>query len=261
MKLRTQFLPRELETHTSSNFSCDAAACASPLLPAMQADASTWRRIETIPCVPYDLQRGLPNKPPSQLMGSVMDLNAKIGGPVTDEDVLGMWASHSGVEVLEYKTVSDERGRHLEYSVLFCSNEEDSVDHSKQARLVQRRFSEFDQLRRTLAPFARRAHITLPPLPSKFTFGFALAAKLGARRQVLLQKWLSEIVLCPSLWCEPLRCFLGMSPSPETLADRDDGVNIRRAAVVAVKEVSVIDSADSADFAKQMAAADRRFNV
>ena len=81
---------------------------------------------------------------------------------------------------------------------------------STNARLVQRRYREFETLHAQLQPLARQAGYECPPLPSKFALAWS-RGQLGVRRQLPLQRWLGWAAAQPELWCDELQDFLGLS--------------------------------------------------
>ena len=88
-------------------------------------------------------------------------------------------------------------------------------DEQQGARLMQRRYRDFEKLHTGLTPFARRTGTTLPPLPSNLTFGRKLSTEFAQQRQEALQQWLSRIASKPPLWCDALRLFLGLEDEEE----------------------------------------------
>jgi hypothetical protein len=97
------------------------------------------------------------------------------------------------VEILGHMWVPDvdgggkAGGLHLEFMLKTIGDEEAG------ARMVQRRFKDFDKLHTALVPIARRASVPLPPLPSSLTFGRNLTEEFANQRQIALQQWLSMV--------------------------------------------------------------------
>ena len=93
------------------------------------------------------------------------------------------------------------------------------------ARMVTRRFKDFDRLDDALARHARlgalerrlaRGQATLPLLPRESPpMGRRLSAEFAEARQAALELWLRQVVARPQLWCDELRAFLGMPPPDE----------------------------------------------
>lgn len=84
------------------------------------------------------------------------------------------------------------------------------------ARLVQRRYRDFDSLHASLTPFARRAKIVMPALPKvALSLTRNITDEFATERQALLQAWLVKVVQRPPLWSEPLRTFLGLASEDE----------------------------------------------
>ena len=130
-----------------------------------------------------------------------------------------------GSIVLGFHRVShlDGSDAHLSYvvlvgaSLLMASSEDDcEIVTSEAHTCVERRYSQFEQLRASLKPRAQRAGLILPPFPSKLDgFGRKLSQAVGTRRKKGLQSWLRAVVDEPLLHCEALRLFLGlMQPHP-----------------------------------------------
>jgi hypothetical protein len=96
----------------------------------------------------------------------------------------------SGVEILGYSVAHDDGGTaHVEYTILSCTTVREynlgAADvMSSNARIVQRRFREFEALREQLLPVARAAGVALARLPCKCASLAWSRAQLGARRQV-----------------------------------------------------------------------------
>ncbi len=125
------------------------------------------------------------------------------------------------VEILGHMWVPDvdnpEKGdMHLEYMLKTVGDEQFAG-----ARLVQRRYRDFERLAAALAPLGRRTNTTVPPLPSNLTFGRKLSTEFAEQRQAALQTWLTRIVARPPLWSDALRLFLGLAE--DDLADEDAG--------------------------------------
>ena len=124
------------------------------------------------------------------------------------------------VDLLGYMWVPDLDGggvpgaaMHLEFMLKTV------CDEAHGPRLVQRRYKDFDELHRALAPVAKRAGVPLPPLPTSLTLYRNLTEEFAQQRQAALQQWLSMVVARPPLWCDPLRLFLGLgetTPSAST---------------------------------------------
>ena len=130
--------------------------------------------------------------------------------PLVEAEILGhMWVPDMD---------SPESGEmHLEYMLKTVGDEQYAG-----ARLVQRRYRDFEKLAAALAPFARRTNTSIAPLPSNLTFGRKLSAEFAAQRQAALQTWLTKIVARPPLWCDALRLFLGLAEEAGD-ADSNDG--------------------------------------
>ena len=121
--------------------------------------------------------------------------------PLVAVDILGVvWAPD-----IEHP----DREMHLEYMLKTVGDE-----HAG-ARLVQRRYRDFEKLHAALLPYAKRAGTTVPPLPSNFTFfERKLSTEFAQQRQLQLKTWLGCIVARAPLWCDALRLFLGLQEEP-----------------------------------------------
>jgi len=129
--------------------------------------------------------------------------------------------SGSIVKVLGWTTIEKHGATHVVYTILSaCAGEKacEAGQKSSEARLVQRRYRDFAKLHAALTPIAREAHLTLPALPSKLTFGRSYAA-IGSQRKEALHDWLGWVVARPALLCDELRRFLGLSPHADADAD------------------------------------------
>jgi hypothetical protein len=125
----------------------------------------------------------------------------------------------SGVVVtLVCHSLVTEGGAHTEFTVLSCApfngRGEKSGCEWSEARLVKRRYNDFARLRSELLPLARRASLTLPPLPHR-TWGRNLSETFTQQRLESLQSWLRWVVH-HDLWCDALCLFLGLDAWPPT---------------------------------------------
>jgi hypothetical protein len=121
------------------------------------------------------------------------------------------------VQVLGHRIV-EQRRPFVAYVIFFSSRAAPCTGEGCEARLVQRRFSEFDRLRRTLLPIARRHALVVPPLPTKFPLPQRLQA-IGTRREGALHAWLQWVIGRRELWCPELCQFFGLSAHPQAASD------------------------------------------
>jgi len=129
-----------------------------------------------------------------------------------------MGSSTAVIDVLGHARVADDRtSSHVEYILLTCMPSSDSAIGEKnaflggksEARLVQRRYRDFERLHAILQPRARRAGLAMPRLPYK-TWWPTMSDDFLAARQLGLHAWLGW-VLEHQLWCDELCLFLGVS--------------------------------------------------
>lgn len=149
------------------------------------------------------------------MAGYGVPAESEIGGPEPD----------SSVKVIGWRNVPSKRKPHLVYTILAAAPSAGSKSVASEARLVQRRYRDFEKMYRILLPRAKEASIILPSLPSKFTFGRSQAV-IGVERQRLLHEWLRYVVAHPLLWCDELRVFLGLPPGDDinnSTSDMDQG--------------------------------------
>ena len=131
------------------------------------------------------------------------------------------------VEVLGHMLVPDmdESGKpgelHLEYMLRTVGDEHEG------ARLVQRRYRDFEKLATSLSALAKQGNTAVPPLPSNLTFGRNLSTEFANQRKEALESWLSRVMARPALWGDALRLFLGLAeegtPGDSSLANSPDG--------------------------------------
>jgi hypothetical protein len=135
--------------------------------------------------------------------------------------------SSAVVKVLGWRRVeSKARGHHLQYTILAASSlvpdahaEEARMvampSMLSEARLVARRYRDFEKLRTRLLVRAKAtatSALAVPALPSKVGAVGRSPMAIGNERQKALHRWLACVVSHPSLWCDDLRTFLGLQP-------------------------------------------------
>ena len=125
---------------------------------------------------------------------------ARWSDPLVSVELLG----HVWVPDMDTSGACAGGGMHLEFMLRTVG------DEAQGARLVQRRYRDFNKLHTSLAPVAKSAGVPLPALPTNKTFGRNLSEEFAAQRQAALQGWITMVVARPPLWCEALRLFLGL---------------------------------------------------
>mmetsp|Transcript_69909 Transcript_69909/g.138525 ORF Transcript_69909/g.138525 Transcript_69909/m.138525 type:complete len:314 (-) Transcript_69909:359-1300(-) len=167
----------------------------------------------------------------------------------------------SVVKVIGWREVPSQSVRnrsHLVYTILAAAPS--GTQDTSEARLVQRRYSDFVKLHAALVPHARQAGLTLPALPSKLSsLGRRLSPAVGTQRQKMLHAWLCWVVSHSQLLCDALRLFLGLSPrgpgeAEEPLPGPDVAMEVdMNANMDAAMETSVEDQPQSSKIAVDLA--------
>ena len=155
---------------------------------------------------------------PASLLKHLHRMTGSLDDPI--EDALDVGAS-ACVKVVGWQVVESTAagkalaGSHVAYTILAASASDTKFILSEaaplsEARIVQRRFRDFDKLAQALRLHSKDA---VPSLPPKLTYGLSVEA-VAKQRQAALHEWLTCVVRQPLLWqAEELRSFLGLPPT------------------------------------------------